>query len=79
MAEEKELPSAIIVKTSLKQVKNGNALQEAKKLLGDAIEKLELAVNKIYKGDAVFAVVTVKQHSRAKRDAEQAPKAVSFP
>lgn len=75
LAEEKELPSAIVVKTSLKQVKNGNALQEAKKLLGDAIEKLEMAVNKIYKGDAVFAVVTVKQHSRAKRDVEQAPKA----
>jgi renin receptor len=74
LGEEKELPSALIVKTSLKQVKsmdNEGALSEAKKLLEDAIERLNVAVQKIYKGAALFAVVTVDEHhSRTRRDVD---------
>jgi hypothetical protein len=66
------------LKVSLKQIKsldNDNAVQEGKKLLADAVENLRLIVQKVYKEYAVFAIVNVEQHTRAKREAEVSPKA----
>lgn len=77
MTEEKEKPSALIVRMSLrmlstKHAESSSASSEATKLLIATVEKFSAAVEKAYNGNAVFAVVTLaERHSRAKRQTEE--------
>jgi len=78
--EEKERPTALNVRLSMKMLSgkrsdSSPALAEATKLLTSTIEKLNAAVEKVFDGNAVFAVITLDErqvavgesHSRSKR------------
>jgi len=73
ITEEKEKPTALNIRVSLRMVsakhaESSAAASEAIKMLTEAIEKLKVAVEKVYGGNAVFAVITVSEHHvRAKR------------
>lgn len=67
------------MKVSLKYVKEQHkedtlALNEAKKMLGDAIGRLNQSVQKAYSKQSVFVVVTQEEasepHSRVRRQAK---------
>lgn len=59
---------------SAKHAESSAASSEAIKLLTASIEKLNAAIQKVYKGNAVFAVITVAEHhTRSKRQAEGEP------
>lgn len=48
------------------------AIAEATKLLITTVEKLNAAVEKVFNGNAVFAVITVEEHHvRSKREAKE--------
>lgn len=77
--EQNDLPTAFIVRVSLKYVKelhkeDASALNEAKKLLGDAIGRLNQSVQKAYSKQSVLVVVTQEEasesHSRVRRQAK---------
>lgn len=67
--EQKEKPTALNVRVSLKML-SASGTSEAKKLLASTIERLNAAVEKAYDGNAVFAVINVhNHHHRSKRQA----------
>jgi len=69
--EEKERPTALNVRLSMvtsKHPESSAAAAEAAKLLTSTIEKLNAAVEKVFDGNAVFAVITLgERHVRSKR------------
>jgi renin receptor len=73
--EEKEKPTALNVRVSLKTLSGKHsdssaAVDEAAKLLTASIEQLKAAVVKSFDGNAVFVVVTLEErHVRSKRQA----------
>jgi renin receptor len=79
--EEKEKPTALNVRVSLRMLKNSDGgSSEAHKLLTATIEKLSAAVTKAFDGNAVVAVITVgEHHTRSKRQTEpETPKANEY-
>lgn len=70
-----EKPTALIIRVSLRMLSSkSSSYAEASKLLTSTIEKLNVAVQKLYQNNAVVAVVTVDSHhhhSRSKRQAEE--------
>lgn len=83
--EEKEKPTALVVRVSLrmlsaKHAESSGASAEATKMLISSIEKLNAAVSKVYDGNAVFTVITVPEHHvRSKRQAPAEPKQETNP
>jgi acetoin utilization deacetylase AcuC-like enzyme len=83
LTEEKEKPTALNVRLSLKMLSAGKhsesspAFVEATKILTATIEKLNAVVEKVFGGNAVFVVVTVGEH-HAIRTKRQADGDVSF-
>jgi hypothetical protein len=80
LKKSEEKPTALIVRLSLRMLSSKSAsYSEASKLLTSAIEKLNVEIQKIYKNEAVVAIVAVDahHHSRSKRQAAE-PKQVSY-
>lgn len=75
-SEEKEKPTALVVRVSLRMLgkhdESSPAYAEAAKLLVATIEKLNASIEKVFDGNAIFSVVTVGEHHiRSKRQAKQ--------